>query len=130
MQHFTFRPGPNGYAEEILYRGIHPMIAKRLHLWRLKNFNLAAAAFRRKTSTCCMPWHKDNPKDERLFACAEVRDLTPVRDETGDIVQLPHLERMFTEAVAAMRMFQAQRRPAEASLLEPHLSLRLAAARR
>ena len=28
----------------------------------------------------------DNPKDERLFALAEVRDLTPARDESGQVV--------------------------------------------
>ena len=52
---------------------------------------------------------RDNPKDERLFACAEVRDVTPVRDEAGRIVQLPHLERMFTEAMAGIRLFQSRR---------------------
>ena len=55
----------------------------------------------------------ENPKDERLFAVAEVRDLTPVRDETGRIVQLPHLERMFAEAVAGIRLFQSRRAPHE-----------------
>ena len=57
---------------------------------------------------------------------AEVRDLTPVRDRAGRIVQLPYLERMFAEAVAAMRLFQMKRRPAQAALLEPHLPLCLA----
>ena len=52
---------------------------------------------------------RDNPKDERLFACAEVRDVTPVRDEAGRIVQLPHLERMLTEALAGIRLFQSRR---------------------
>ena len=52
---------------------------------------------------------RENPKDERLFACAEVRDVTAVRDETGRIVQLPHLERMLSEAMAGIRLFQSQR---------------------
>jgi acetyl-CoA carboxylase carboxyltransferase component len=52
---------------------------------------------------------RDNPKDERLFACAEVRDVTPVRDEAGRIVQLPHLERMLMEAMASIRLFQSRR---------------------
>jgi acetyl-CoA carboxylase carboxyltransferase component len=50
-----------------------------------------------------------NPKDERLFAVAEVRDLTPVRDKAGRIVQLPHLERMLAEAIAAIRQYQSKR---------------------
>ncbi len=51
----------------------------------------------------------DNPKDERLFAVAEVRDLTPVRDKSDKVIHLPHLERMFGEAVAAIRQNQMKR---------------------
>ena len=40
-----------------------------------------------------------------------MRDLTPVRDEDGRVVQLPHLERMFAEALAAIRQFQMKRPP-------------------
>jgi acetyl-CoA carboxylase carboxyltransferase component len=110
MQHFTYRPSGTAYDEEKLYRGLHPMMAKRLHLWRLSNFNLQ----RLPSVEDVYLLHviaRDNPKDERLIACAEVRDTTPVRDEKGRIVQLPHLERMLTEAIAGMRLFQS-RRPA------------------
>ena len=88
------------------------MMGKRLHLWRLSNFNIE----RLPSVEDVYLFHavaRDNPKDERLFACAEVRDLTPVRDETGRIVQLPHLERMLTEALAGIRLFQSRRRPQE-----------------
>ena len=37
--------------------------------------------------------------------------MTPVRDESGRIVQLPHLERMFAEASAAIRQFQMKQPP-------------------
>ncbi len=110
-QHFTFRPAEGGgYAEEKLYRGLHPMMAKRLQLWRLGEFVVER-----------LPSVEDvylfrgvaraNPKDERLFALAEVRDLTPVRDRDGRVVALPHLERMLREALAGIRVFQS-RRPA------------------
>jgi acetyl/propionyl-CoA carboxylase alpha subunit len=108
MQHFTYRPSESGYQEEKLYRGLHPMMGKRLHLWRLSNFNIE-----RLPSVddvyLLRAVAKNNPKDERLFACAEVRDLTPVRDEKGRIVQLPHLERMLMEALAEIRLFQSRR---------------------
>ncbi len=110
IQHYTYEPGAEGYEEARLYRGIHPMMSDRLHLWRLQNFNIA----RQPSPNEIFLLHavgKDNPKDERLFAMAEVRDLTPVRDRAGRILQLPYLERMFAEAVAAMRMFQAKRDP-------------------
>ncbi len=112
MQHFTFRPRDGALAEDRILRGLHPMMAKRLHLWRLKNFNLE----RLPSVEDVYLFHAiayNNPKDERLLACAEVRDLTPVRDKHGRIVQLPHLERMFTEALAGIRLFQSRRSPQE-----------------
>ncbi len=88
------------------------MMGKRLHLWRLNNFKIE----RLPSPEDVYLLHavaRDNPKDERLFACAEVRDLTPVRDISGRIVQLPHLERMLMEALASVRRFQSHRRPNE-----------------
>ena len=54
---------------------------------------------------------RENERDERLVAVAEVRDLTPVRDENGRIIGLPDLERMVRQAFEAMRSFQARRPP-------------------
>jgi len=87
---------------------VHPMMAERLHLWRLMNFEIERLPsvedvyLLHATAT-------GNPKDERLFAVAEVRDLTPVRDKSGRIVLLPHLERMLAEAIAAIRQYQSKR---------------------
>ncbi|PYX73171.1 MAG: carbamoyl-phosphate synthase subunit L [Acidobacteria bacterium] len=110
MQHFTYRPRDGGYEEETLYRGVHPMIGKRLHLWRLSNFKIERLPSVADVYLLHAVAH-DNPKDERLFSAAEVRDVTPVRDDAGRIVQLPHLERMFMEALGAIRLFQSRRRP-------------------
>jgi acetyl/propionyl-CoA carboxylase alpha subunit/acetyl-CoA carboxylase carboxyltransferase component len=110
VQHFTYRPSADGYAEEKLYRGLHPMMGKRMHLWRLSNFDIQ----RLPSVEDVYLFHgvaRQNPRDARLFAIAEVRDLTPVRDASGRIVQLPYLERMLMEALAAIRRFQSQRPP-------------------
>ena len=72
---------------------------------------------------------RENPNDERLVALAEVRDLTPVRDEHGRITALPELERMVREAFEAMRSFQSQPPAARAPALEPAAALRLAVGR-
>ena len=110
MQHFTYAPAQSTYEEVKVLRGVHPMMAERLHLWRLMNFQIERLPsvedvyLLHATAT-------GNPKDERLFAVAEVRDLTPVRDKTGRIVQLPHLERMLAEAIAAIRQYQSKRPP-------------------
>ncbi len=108
MHHFTYRPGVNGFEEEKLYRGLHPMMGQRLDLWRFSNFKLE----RLPSVEDVYLFHavsRENPKDQRLFAVAEVRDLTPVCDPAGRIVQLPHLERMFSEALAGIRLYQSHR---------------------
>jgi acetyl-CoA carboxylase carboxyltransferase component len=120
-EHFSLEcrrlpPGPpahkNGYEEEKLFRGFHPMMGERLHLWRLSNFIID----RLPSVEDVYLFHavsRDNPKDERLFALAEVRDLTPVHDANNRVVQLPHLERIFAEALAGIRLYQSRRRPHE-----------------
>ena len=110
---FTFRPAQGGeYAEDELTRGLHPMIAQRLELWRLQAFRLE----RLLTPEMVLLFRgvaRDNPGDERLFAIAEVRDLTPVRDASGRVIELPQLERTLMEALAGIRRFQSRRAPHE-----------------
>jgi acetyl-CoA carboxylase carboxyltransferase component/biotin carboxyl carrier protein len=112
-QHFTFRREADGlFREEQVYRGIHPMLALRLELWRLRNFHLE----RLPAPDGIYLFHgaaRENPRDERLFAVAEVRDLTPVRDEARRIVHLPQLEHRLMEAMAGLRRVQARRTTAE-----------------
>jgi len=110
MQHFTLRPGDGGFVEEKLYRAMHPMIGKRLDLWRLEGFDIerlpsAEDVYLFKGVA------RENPKDERLFALVEVRDLTPAFDAQGRFVGLPQMERMLLEAFEAIRHVQAHRRP-------------------
>jgi biotin carboxyl carrier protein len=105
---FSFRPSDHGYREEKTYRGLHPMMAKRLHLRRFDNFRLE----RLPSIEDVYLFHamaRDNPKDERLFAVAEVRDLSAFRDEAGKLTGLPHLEHMLQEALAGIRSFQSHR---------------------
>jgi acetyl/propionyl-CoA carboxylase alpha subunit/acetyl-CoA carboxylase carboxyltransferase component len=112
-RHYTLRPSDEGYAEEryfggVLHRGLHPMMAKRLNLWRISNFDVerlpsAADIYLLRAVA------KENPKDERFLAVAEIRDLTPVRDASGRVIQLPHLERTFVEVMEEMRNAQAKR---------------------
>ena len=75
--HVTFRQaGTAAFVEERLYRDLHPMLAERLELWRLGNFALE----RLPSAEDVYLFHgvaHDNPADHRLFAIAEVRDLTP-----------------------------------------------------
>ena len=36
----TYRPGPDGVLEDHLVRGLHPMVGRRLDLWRLRDFDI------------------------------------------------------------------------------------------
>ena len=108
LQHFTYN-GENGqFVEDSLHRGLHPAMGERMRLWRLSNFQLE----RLPSVEDVYLFHgvaRENPKDERLFAIAEVRSLDPVRDQYGNAIEFPHLERMLLEALAGIRLFQSQR---------------------
>ncbi len=96
--------------EQADLRGMHPMLAARMDVWRLREFALERAP----SAQDVYLFHataRENERDERLVALAEVRDLTPVRDESGRITALPELERMVRSAFEAMRTFQARRPP-------------------
>jgi len=110
LRSFTRPPGGGPLAEDTDYRGLHPMMAQRLDLWRLANFTLerlpAAADVYLFRAVA-----RENERDRRLVAVAEVRDLTPVYDEQGRITALPELERMVRQAFEAMRTYQSRQPP-------------------
>jgi len=93
----------NQFIEDRLVRGMHPAIAERRRLWRLANFDIerlpvpgnVVALFRGKA--------KENPKDERFFALAEVHDLTEVRDKNGTLLAVPELEHVLLDAFSTIR---------------------------
>jgi acetyl/propionyl-CoA carboxylase alpha subunit/acetyl-CoA carboxylase carboxyltransferase component len=113
LGHHTYRRAEDGHLrEDALLRGLHPMTAKRLQLWRLESFHIerlpsAEDVFLFRGVA------RDNPQDERLFAVAEVRDLTPRRDENGRLQTIPSVERVFLEVLAAIRLHQSRRLPHE-----------------
>ena len=85
---------PTGSSRTRSLRGLHPMMAERLRRcggsreFELERLPSAEDVYLFRGVA------RANPKDERLFALAEVRDLTPVRDEDGRVTALPELERM------------------------------------
>jgi acetyl/propionyl-CoA carboxylase alpha subunit/acetyl-CoA carboxylase carboxyltransferase component len=112
----TYGRDENGaFAERVEVRGLHPMMAERLELWRLSNFSLERLESAPDVYLFRLRAH-ENPRDERLVALAEVRDVTPVRDDDGRITALPELERMVRLTFESMRSAQAGR-PARQRLL-------------
>ncbi|MCY7366468.1 MAG: ATP-grasp domain-containing protein, partial [Frankiaceae bacterium] len=104
----TFRPSPDGPVEERVIRGLHPLTAQRLNLWRLKHFDGVRLPSAEDTYLLHVS-AKDNPKDERFIAMAEVRDLTALRDAAGDVVGFPTVERLLAACLDGLRRAQAQR---------------------
>ncbi|MGB5366153.1 MAG: biotin/lipoyl-containing protein, partial [Polyangiales bacterium] len=68
LQAFTFRMGEDGFREELIYRGMHSMLSKRLLLWRLKDLSTE-----RVESAEDVNLYRVTGKDERLICLAEVR---------------------------------------------------------
>ncbi len=109
VHQFTFRRSPDGFAEDLVVRGVHPMIARRLHLWRLEaNFRIRRLPSDEDVFLFDCVAH-DNDADERLIAIAEVRDLTPARDRQGRVTELPELEHMLTASLEAVRAAYLER---------------------
>jgi acetyl/propionyl-CoA carboxylase alpha subunit/acetyl-CoA carboxylase carboxyltransferase component len=107
--HFTFRPSSTGFTEERLIRGLHPLIAQRMQLERLRAFDLTrlpSADEEIYLFRCVAP---KNPSDERLVALAQVRDLTPLRDDDGRLLSLPAAEGVLAACLDAIRKVHSQR---------------------
>ena len=114
-QHMSYRPrADGGLTEDLLYRNLHPMLGKRLDLWRYANFRLERLSSAEDVYLFHGVAH-ENPKDHRLFALAEVRDLTPSPNASG-VPTYPWLERTALESLAAMRQALAGYAPRERPL--------------
>ena len=102
LDHTTFFRGPTGYQEVGHYRGIHPMRAGDLETWRLRNFEVERLPSP-EDIYLYRGVARENPKDIRLFAFAEVRDLTKLEGNSGEGQDLPHLERMALQTLSCVR---------------------------
>ncbi|HET8599834.1 MAG TPA: carboxyl transferase domain-containing protein [Segeticoccus sp.] len=119
--YFTFRPGDSDGSphEDRLVRGMHPMVGRRLNLWRLSNFDVERLA----APEDVLLYHctaKGNPSDQRLVAMMQVRQVTVVRDEEGKVASLPHVERAVANCLEAIRRGRAALR-ASAGRLDANL---------
>jgi acetyl/propionyl-CoA carboxylase alpha subunit/acetyl-CoA carboxylase carboxyltransferase component len=105
----TFRASPDGLTEDRIIRGMHPLTAQRLNLWRLKNFDGERVPSAEDTYLFHLT-AKDNPNDERFIAMAEVRDLAPLVGDDGQVLGYPTVERQLTACLDSLRRAQSRRR--------------------
>jgi acetyl/propionyl-CoA carboxylase alpha subunit/acetyl-CoA carboxylase carboxyltransferase component len=93
---------PQRFVEDRKFRGLHPMIARRLHMWRLSNFEISRLpSVDDVYAYDCVA--RENPADRRLVAVAEVRGLTPLRDHRGHAVAIPEVEFALAGCLDAIR---------------------------
>ncbi len=119
--YYVFRPTEDGeVAEDDLTRGVHPMVGRRLNLWRLRNFQVTRIAAPEDVLLyeCVAP---GNPTDRRLVALAQVRQMSVVRDEDGTVTALPHAERAVENCLEAIRRARVARGAAGAKLDMNHV---------
>ncbi len=102
VTYFTLRPSQDGVVEDDLVRGVHPMVGRRLDLWRLRDFDIT----RLEAPDDVLLYHctaPGNPGDQRLVALAQVRELAVVRDEDGQVTSLPHVQRAVATCLESIR---------------------------
>ncbi len=124
VSYFTFRPGPDGVVEDDLVRGVHPMVGRRLNLWRLRDFKITRLDAPEDVLLyhCIAP---DNPADQRLVALAQIREMAVVRDAGGHVTSLPHAERAVASCLEGIRRARAARGAAGLKLDMNHVFLHI-----
>ena len=125
---FTFRPGPDRRpVEDRTLRGLHPMVAERLGLWRLADFELT-----RLPSPVDVHLFRavgrNVPDDQRLIVLSDVRDLTVLaRRGTAASPRRPAPAGAGARLLPGRAARGPRRRPRRrAAGLEPGAALRLA----
>ncbi len=122
VEYFTYRPEGDTFVEDDNVRGLHPMVAQRLNLWRLGDFRLT----RLEAPEDVLLYHcvaRENDADRRLVALAQVRQFSATRDEKGHVTSLPHVERAISNCVEAIRRARSARGAAGARLDLNHIWL-------
>ncbi|WP_446665416.1 ATP-binding protein [Flexivirga sp. B27] len=129
VEYFTFRPSggsvgdssvEGSWTEDDLVRGMHPMVGRRLNLWRLREFDVTRLEAPEDVLLLdCVA--RSNPDDHRLVALAQVRQLAVVRDDHGDVVALPHAERAVENCLEAIRRVRASHRGGKTPLDVNHV---------
>jgi acetyl/propionyl-CoA carboxylase alpha subunit/acetyl-CoA carboxylase carboxyltransferase component len=118
--YFTYRPAGGSVIEDDNVRGVHPMVGRRLNLWRLRDFRITRLDAPEDVLLYrCVA--RENEADQRLVALAQVRQFAVVRDEDGQVTSLPHAERAIANCLEAIRRARTERGAAGAKLDMNHV---------
>ncbi|MET8871876.1 biotin carboxylase N-terminal domain-containing protein [Nocardia sp. NPDC004604] len=122
VEFYTFRRAESDLVEDRLVRGVHPLVGRRLSLWRLRHFHLS----RIHTPEPILLYHcvaKDNPDDQRLVALAQVGRFELTRDEQGAIAAVGDVDTVLSACVEAIGRARHDLDPAGAWLDMNHIWL-------
>lgn len=111
---------PAGAREDTLVHDVHPMVGRRLDLWRLTDFDLE----RLPAPDDVLLYKavaKGNPGDQRLVAMTQVRQFAVTRDDDGRVTAMPHVERAVANGIEAIRRARAAAGPKAARSLDGNL---------
>jgi acetyl/propionyl-CoA carboxylase alpha subunit/acetyl-CoA carboxylase carboxyltransferase component len=108
-QHVTFRPSEAGMAEDRLIRGLHPYIAQRMQLERLREFDMTRLPSADEDVYLFHCVAKENRADERIVAFSQIRDLVALRDQEGRLAALPTAENTLATCLDSIRRAQSRR---------------------
>ncbi|MFC1849223.1 carboxyl transferase domain-containing protein [candidate division CSSED10-310 bacterium] len=112
-QTFSYRTFINNGGQEWLEdqrrRDMSPLMFRELRLDRLRNFDLKLL-YHSESVYVFSAISKSNPKDERLFALAEVPEVQVEFNTPAQLRRIVALENTFSEVVQAIRFEQAKRK--------------------
>jgi acetyl/propionyl-CoA carboxylase alpha subunit/acetyl-CoA carboxylase carboxyltransferase component len=120
VSYYTFRWADGGLVEDDRVRGVHPMVGRRLNLWRLRDFEVTRLEAPEDVLLYECVAHA-NPADRRLVALAQVRQLAVLRDADGRVTGLPHAERAVENCLEAIRRVRTARGAAGSKLDMNHV---------
>lgn len=104
ITYVTLRSGA-GLVEDEIIRDHHPMVARKLDLWRLSEFDISRLPAPEDV-LLIEARARNNPADHRLIAMAQVRQVAVVRDG-GRLIGVPHVERAVEHCLEAIRRTRA-----------------------
>ena len=128
VEYFTFRrrmaTGTGQFEEDTLVRGVHPLVGRRLHLWRLQNFHVTRVSS--PVPDGVLLFHcvaRDNPDDQRLVALAQVHRFEVTRDASGQISGVEDAETVLAACADAIGRARQDLDPADQWLDMNHVWL-------
>ena len=105
VRYVTLQREGDGFVEDAMQRGLHPMVGRDLDMWR-EHFSLSLV----DTQGDAHMFHaigRENTHDQRLVALCHVRRLAITRNAKGDVLAMPGLERALIACVDGLRAARA-----------------------